>query len=172
MNKNKIVPSLNEIEKEQVLKDLYAKHQIAGVSPEMMVKVRKHNQMWQRRTLTRTFYSLDCTGYKIFEFLIIWKNRTSDVLFAKTYDFPFEVMLAPNGQDFTVRVFVPTGTVYEHYTKTESGFELSVTKDCELFSASHREPNPHEWKKVHYHHAPEVRSIDNTVFYGYIERYG
>lgn len=169
------LPPVSAAEKCMFFEKVFRELKIAPINNQYVCEVKWNGVTWLRKSVSRRFYTLDCSCYQLGKYAIIWKARSSDVLFLMDSDVPYE-MFSIAGYDFFIRKKYDDNYVIEHYAwdqATNTYDKITYEKNFipDNFAENYSPGNKHEWSILHPHHSREVKSVDNEIFYNFITKY-
>ena len=173
-NKEKLHP-VSQAEKCKFFEKIFRELNIAPLNNQYVYEVKWNGLMWLRKAVSRRFYTLECSCYQLGKYAIVWKARSSDVLFLMECDVPYE-MFSISGFDFFIRKKCDDSFIIERYTwdKEENVYEKTAYAKGFVpddFTENYSLGSKHEWNKIRPHKSPEIKSVDNEIFYHFIVKY-
>ncbi len=173
--KKEILHPVSDAERCRFFEKIFKELQIAPVDCQYVCAVKKDEYTWLKKPISRKFYTLDCSCYQIGKYAIVWKARSNEVLFLMECEQPFE-MFSLDEYDFFIRKTVADSFQIERYTWNESNHAYEKTTYDkgfvpEDFKETHRTGRKHDWSRLRPHRSPDIRSLDNSIYYDFIVKY-
>ncbi len=167
---------VSEAERCAFFEQLFKNQKIAAVNSNFMCRVAMCNGFFYRKDISRRFHNLEITGYQIGNDIIIWQSRSDKLLLLQQNNEAIDLFGSKKGYNFFIRRLSKDGILYEKYTydPKEEAYSVEISTrvptdfDEHAVSAGH----PHSWVRMFPHEDEETKSTDNTIFYGYIRKYG
>ena len=175
MNKKFNVP-ISEAEKNKFYKNVFQKHKVAIISSDYVceIKLEKDHKIWMRKNISRKFYNMEIAIYQVHNFLIVFLARSETPICLKEFDHPIELS-AGEGHDFMIKHISETGETYEKYQWLEKKQEYAVINYGDVvpdgYTPLPQRGSDHQWNRVYFRSNPELKSIDNTIFYDFVAKY-
>ena len=175
MEKKYNVP-ISEAEKNKFYETVFKEHKVAIISSDYVceIKLETTNKFWMRKNISRKFYNMEIAIYQVHNFLIVFLARSETPILLKKFDHPIELS-ADEGHDFIIKHISDKGETYEKYQWLERKQEYAAINYGDVvpdgYTPLPQRGSDHQWQRVYYRSNPELKSIDNTIFYDFVAKY-
>ena len=178
MDLQKHASPFSQAERDALFEKIFRELRIAPVSSSHVEEVCLHETRWYRRAIDYAFANFDCVCYAIGRFIIVFNAHSEQPIFAVEHEQDFDVF-SDQGLDFWLKKHTGYSFYFERYvwTKSEALYyvetypEETVPDNFVQAPKNDVAPKDHQWIKMYPHEDIETKSVDNSVFYGFIVKY-